>query len=211
MRKLKIGVLASTRGTDLQAIIDEIEQGKLNAEVSVVISNKEDAYALERARKHGIDAVFIDPKGKTREEFDREVMKILDKKGVDVIALIGYMRLLSPEFVNRYRNRIMNVHPSLLPAFAGGMDKNVHKTVLEHGVKVTGCTIHFVDEGADTGPIILQEAVKIDENETVDSLKEKVQSAEKRLYPEALRLFHEGRLRVEGRRVRILYKVEDEN
>ncbi|RLI95446.1 MAG: phosphoribosylglycinamide formyltransferase, partial [Candidatus Altiarchaeales archaeon] len=105
----------------------------------------------------------------------------------------------------------MNVHPSLLPAFAGGMDKNVHKTVLEHGVKVTGCTIHFVDEGADTGPIILQEAVKIDENETVDSLKEKVQSAEKRLYPEALRLFHEGRLRVEGRRVRILYKVEDEN
>ncbi|RLI93516.1 MAG: phosphoribosylglycinamide formyltransferase, partial [Candidatus Altiarchaeales archaeon] len=147
MRKLKIGVLASTRGTDLQAIIDEIEQGKLNAEVSVVISNKEDAYALERARKHGIDAVFIDPKGKTREEFDREVMKILDKKGVDVIALIGYMRLLSPEFVNRYRNRIMNVHPSLLPAFAGGMDKNVHKTVLEHGVKVTGCTIHFVDEG----------------------------------------------------------------
>jgi len=211
MRKLKIGVLASTRGTDLQAIIDEIEQGKLNAEVSVVISNKEDAYALERARKHGIDAVFIDPKGKTREEFDREVMKILDKKGVDVIALIGYMRLLSPEFVNRYRNRIMNVHPSLLPAFAGGMDKNVHKTVLEHGVKVTGCTIHFVDEGADTGPIILQEAVKIDENETVDSLKEKVQSAEKRLYPEALRLFHEGRLRVEGRRVRILDKVEDEN
>ena len=211
MRKLKIGVLASTRGTDLQAIIDEIEQGKLNAEVSVVISNKEDAYALERARKHGIDAVFIDPKGKTREEFDREVMKMLDKKGVDVIALIGYMRLLSPEFVNKYRNRIMNVHPSLLPAFAGGMDKNVHKTVLEHGVKVTGCTIHFVDEGADTGPIILQEAVKIDENETVDSLKEKVQSAEKRLYPEALRLFHEGRLRVEGRRVRILYKVEDEN
>jgi len=211
MRKLKIGVLASTRGTDLQAIIDEIEQGKLNAEVSVVISNKEDAYALERARKHGIDAVFIDPKGKTREEFDREVMKILDKKGVDVIALIGYMRLLSPEFVDRYRNRIMNVHPSLLPAFAGGMDKNVHKTVLEHGVKVTGCTIHFVDEGADTGPIILQEAVKIDENETVDSLKEKVQSAEKRLYPEALRLFHEGRLRVEGRRVRILDKVEDEN
>ncbi len=211
MRKLKIGVLASTRGTDLQAIIDEIEQGKLNAEVSVVISNKEDAYALERARKHGIDAVFIDPKGKTREEFDREVMKMFDKKGVDVIALIGYMRLLSPEFVNKYRNRIMNVHPSLLPAFAGGMDKNVHKTVLEHGVKVTGCTIHFVDEGADTGPIILQEAVKIDENETVDSLKEKVQSAEKRLYPEALRLFHEGRLRVEGRRVRILYKVEDEN
>jgi len=204
MKKLRIGVLASTRGTDLQAIIDEIEQGKLNAEISVVISNKKDAYALERARRHEIKTVFIDPKGKSREEYDREVAKILDENHVDVIALIGYMRLLSPEFVHRYKNRIMNVHPSLLPAFAGGMDRNVHEVVLEHGVKITGCTIHFVDEGADTGPIILQEAVRVVEEDDVESLRDKVQAAEKRLFPEALRLFGEGRLKVEGRRVRIL-------
>ncbi len=204
MSKLRIGVLASTRGTDLQAIIDEIEAGRLDAEVSIVVSNKEDAYALERARKHGIKAVYLDSRGKTREEFDRDVMELLEKEGVEVIALIGYMRLLSREFVQKYMNRIMNVHPSLLPAFAGGMDENVHKTILEHGAKVSGCTIHFVDEGADTGPIILQEAVPVEEDETVDSLKEKVQAAEKKLFPEALRLFHQGRLKVEGRRVRIL-------
>jgi len=204
MSKLRIGVLASTKGTDLQAIIDEIEAGKLDAEVSGVVSNKEDAYALERARKHGIKAVFLESKGKKREEFDRKVMELLDAEGVEVIALIGYMRLLSPGFVQKYMNRIMNVHPSLLPAFAGGMDENVHKTILDHGVKVSGATIHFVDEGADTGPIILQEAVTVAEDETVDSLKEKVQAAEKRLFPQALRLFHEGRLKVEGRRVRIL-------
>ncbi|HDN83100.1 MAG TPA: phosphoribosylglycinamide formyltransferase [Candidatus Altiarchaeales archaeon] len=207
--KLKIGVLASTRGTDLQAIIDEIEQGKLDAEVSVVISDRPDAYALERARKHGIEAIFIDPKGKTREEFDREVMKILDEKQVDVVALIGYMRILSKEFVRKYKNRIMNVHPSLLPAFAGGMDKNVHKAVLDYGVKVTGCTIHFVDETVDGGPIILQAAVPVEEDDTVDTLKEKVQALEKKLYPEALRLFHEGRLKIEGRRVRILPKKKN--
>lgn len=204
MKKLRIGVLASTRGTDLQAIMDEIEGGKLNAEISVVISDKEDAYALERARRHGVDAVFMDPKGKTRAEYDEEIMKILDERRVDVIALIGYMRLLGPEFVHRYENRIMNVHPSLLPAFAGGMDRNVHQTILDHGVKVTGCTIHFVDEGADTGPIILQEAVKVEEDDDVDSLRAKVQSAEKRLFPEALRLFGEGRLTVDGRKVRII-------
>lgn len=206
MSKLKIGVLASTRGTDLQAIIDEIEEGKLDAEISVVISNKKDAYALERAKNHGIEAIYVDSEGKSRSEYDREVMDILEEKDVDVIALIGYMRLLGPEFVNEYRNRIMNVHPSLLPAFAGGMDKNVHQTILEHGVKVTGCTIHFVEEEADNGPIILQEAVYIDEDETVDSLKEKVQAAEKRLYPEALRLFGQGRLKVEDGRVKILEK-----
>ncbi|OYT52997.1 MAG: phosphoribosylglycinamide formyltransferase [Candidatus Altiarchaeales archaeon ex4484_2] len=204
MSKLRIGVLASTRGTDLQAIIDEIEAGRLDAEVSIVLSNKEDAYALTRARKHGIKAVFLESKGKTREEFDREMMELLENEGVEVIALIGYMRLLSPEFVQKYMNRIMNVHPSLLPAFAGGMDENVHKTILEHGVKVSGATIHFVDEGADTGPIILQEAVPVTEDETVDSLKEKVQAVEKKLFPKALGLFHQGRLRVEGRRVRIM-------
>ena len=201
---LKIGVLASTRGTDLQAIIDSIESGELkDVDLSVVMSNKPDAYALKRARKHGIKTVFIDPTGKTREEFDREVAGILDENGVGLVVLIGYMRYLSSWFVNRYKNKIMNVHPSLLPAFAGGMDLNVHKAVLDHGVKVTGCTIHFVDEGADTGPIILQKAVEINEKDDTETLKKKVQAAEMELYPKVIELFRDGKLKVEGRRVRI--------
>jgi len=204
MEKIRLGVLASTRGTDLQAIIDEIEAGKLNAEISVVISNKEDVYALERARKHGIPAVFISSKGKAREEFDQEAMNILKEKGVELILLIGYMRILSPGFVNEYRNKIMNVHPSLLPAFGGGMDKDVHQAILDHGVKGTGCTIHFVDESVDSGPIVIQKVVPIAEDETVDSLKDKVQTAEKEAFIKAIGLFAEGRLKVEGRRVRII-------
>ena len=186
---LNIGVLASTRATDLQAVIDAIEAKKLNAKISVVISNKEDAYALERARKHKIEAVFIDSKGKQREEFDKEVASILDKYKVDIILLIGYMRILSPWFVNKYKNRIMNIHPSLLPAFAGGMDKDVHAEVLKAGVKETGCTLHFVDESVDGGPIIMQKKVKVDKNETVESLKEKVQKAEQEIIVKALQLY----------------------
>ena len=201
MTKIKLGVLASTKGTDMQAIIDEIEAGRLEAEISVVISNKEDAPALERARKHGIEAVFVDAKG--REEFDQEVMGILKGKGVDLVLLIGYMRILSTEFVNAYRDKIMNVHPSLLPAFGGGMDKDVHQAILDHGVKVTGCTIHFVDENVDGGPIVAQKVVEIAEDETVDSLKKKVQDAEKKAFIEAIELFAAGGLKVEGRRVRI--------
>jgi len=202
-RKLKLGVLASTRGTDLQAIIDAIESGGLDAEIAIVISNKKDAYALERARKHGIEELFIDPSGKTREEFDRVVSRELDARGVELIALIGYMRYLSRWFVNKYKNKIMNVHPSLLPAFAGGMDLNVHKAVLDRGCKVSGCTIHFVDEGADTGPIIIQKPASIEENETVDTLRDKVQELEKQAFVEAIQLFGEGKLKVEGRIVRI--------
>lgn len=202
-QKLKLAVLASTRGTDLQAIIDAIEAKELNAEISVVISNKEDAYALERARNHKIEALFIDPKGKTREEFDREVSKEFDKRGIELIALIGYMRYLSKWFVNKYENKIMNVHPSLLPAFAGGMDKNVHQAILDWGCKVSGSTIHFVDEGADTGPIIIQKAVSIEKEETIDTLREKVQNLEKKAYVEAICLFGENKLKVKGRIVRI--------
>ena len=201
---LNIGVLASTRGTDMQTIIDEIEAGKLDAKISVVISNKKDAYALERARRHNIKAVFIDGKGKEREEFDREVAKVLDENKVGLILLIGYMRYLSKWFVNKYRNKIMNIHPSLLPAFAGGMDLNVHEEVLKHGCKVTGCTLHFVDEGADTGPIIAQKAVIIEEDETVNSLKEKVQRAEQEIIIKAIKLFAENKIKVDGRKVKIL-------
>jgi phosphoribosylglycinamide formyltransferase-1 len=196
--------LGSTRGTDLQAIIDAIKNKKLDASIEIVISNKADAYILERARNYKIPALFIEQKGKTREEFDREVMKVLDEKNVDLVLLIGYMRFISKEFVDKWRNRVMNVHPSLLPKFAGGMDKNVHQAVLDCGEKETGMTIHFVDEGADSGPIILQKKCKIDENETVDSLKEKVQKLEGEGFIEAIRFYAEGKIKVERNKVIII-------
>jgi len=202
---LNIAVLGSTRGTDLQAVIDAIESGKLtDVKISAVISNKQDAYILERAKKHNLKAIFIDQKGKTREEFDKEVMKILDRENIGLVLLIGYMRFISKEFVDRWRNKIMNVHPSLLPKFAGGMDKNVHKSVLDAGEKETGMTIHFVDEGADTGPVILQKKCSIGPDETVDSLKEKVQQLEGDGFIEAIKLFRDNKLRVKGNAVRIL-------
>jgi len=201
---LNIGVLGSTKGTDLQAVIDSIEAKELNAKISVVVSNKENAYILERARKHNIDAVFIDSKGKEREEFDREVSKELEKHRVNLILAIGYMRILSPWFVNKYKNRIMNIHPSLLPAFAGGMDKDVHAEVLKSGVKETGCTLHFVTEDVDSGPIIMQKKVKVEKNETVESLKEKVQKAEQEIIVKALQLYEKGKVKVIGDRVIIL-------
>ncbi len=204
MPKLKIGVLGSTRGTSLQPLIDAIKEGKVEAEIAVVVSNKEDAYLLTRAKVHDLPAVFVEARGKEREAVDQEILGILAEKGVELVLLIGYMRFLGPAFVARFRNKIMNIHPSLLPAFAGGMDKNVHKEVLDQGVKVTGCTLHFVDEGADSGPIVLQKAVDVDENDTVDSLKEKVQHAEGEVIVKGVKLFGQGRLQVEGKKVKIL-------
>ena len=201
---LNIGVLGSTKGTDLQAVIDAIEAKELNARISVVVSNKKDAYILERARKHNIDAVFIDSKGKEREDFDREVSKELEKNRANLILAIGYMRILSPWFVNKWKNKIMNIHPSLLPAFAGGMDKDVHAEVLKSGVKETGCTLHFVDESVDGGPIIMQKKVKIEKNETVESLKEKVQKAEQEIIVKALKLYERGKIKVENEKVTIM-------
>ena len=201
---MNIGVLASTKASDLQAVIDATEAKELNIKISVVISNKEDAYALERARKHNIEAVFINSKGKEREDFDREVSKELEKHDVDLILAIGYMRILSSWFVNKYKNKIMNIHPSLLPAFAGGMDKDVHAEVLKAGVKETGCTLHFVDESVDSGPIILQKKVNVEKNETIESLKAKVQKAEQEVIIKALKLCDEGKIKVEDGKVTIL-------
>ncbi len=201
---LNIAVLGSTRGTDLQAIIDAIESGKLKGvKISVVISNKKDAYILERARKHNLKAVFIEAKDKTREEFDREVMKILNDEKIDLVLLIGYMRFISNEFVDKWRNKIINVHPSLLPKFAGGIDKNVHKTVLDAKEKESGMTIHFVDEGVDSGPIILQKKCYIEPDETVDSLKEKVQKLEGKGFIEVLKLFRDNKVNVKGKKVMV--------
>ena len=210
---LNIGILASTKGTDMQAIIDAIEAKELNARISVVISDKEDAYALERAKKHNIKAVFISPKAgdilkednkeKRRELFDNKVSKELGKNKVDLVLAIGYMRIISPWLVSKYKNRIMNIHPSLLPKFAGGMDKDVHQAVLDSKEKTTGCTLHFVDESIDKGPIIMQKEVRIGKNETAETLKEKVQKAEQEIIVKAIKLYSEGKIRVKGKKVMI--------
>ena len=199
----KIAVFGSTRGSDLEAIISAIISGSIMAEISVVISNKSSAYILQRAKLHNIRAIFLEPKGKSREEYDNEILFLLEELKIDLVLLIGYMRYLSKPFIDKYRNRIINVHPSLLPAFAGGIDRDVHNQVLEYGVKITGCTVHFVDDGQDTGPIILQKAVNVKENDTVETLKTKVQKAEQEILPLAIKLFIAGKLRIEGRKVYI--------
>jgi phosphoribosylglycinamide formyltransferase-1 len=198
---LKIAVMASTKGTDLQAIIDAIEAGTLDADLRLVFSNKE-CYAKERAEKAGFKTKILLFKKDiyTRESYDKKTAEILDAEEVELIVLVGYMRLFSEWFVKRYENRIMNIHPSILPSFPG-MDRSVHEEVLEYGCKVSGCTMHFVDEGKDTGPIIAQRSVDIENDETVDSLKKKVQNLEKKLYPEIIQLYADGKISVEGRKV----------
>ena len=200
---IRLAILASTRATDMQAVIDAITAKKLNAVISVVISNKPDAYALERAKNHKIKAVFIDPKGKTREEYDKEAAKILDGHKSELIFLIGYMRILSPWFVKRYKNRIINIHPSLLPKYPGGMDLDVHAEVLKNREKTTGATLHFVDESVDGGPIIMQKGVNIEEYETPDTLKAKVQKAEQEIIVKAIGLFEKGMIKIKGHNVLI--------
>lgn len=195
---MRLAVFASTNGTDLQAIIDAIQSGELEGvSLEFVLSNKKKCYALERARNAGTLTYFVsvnkgDGEKKTREEYDRECLELCRKHDIDLIFLIGYMRLLSPVLVEAYRNRILNVHPSLLPDFPG-MDLDVHRAVIDSGRKVTGCTIHFVDEGTDTGPIVIQREVKIAEGETPESLKIKVQAEEKIAVVEAVKLFRDGR------------------
>lgn len=203
---LRIAVLASTKATDMQRIIDEIREGELKgiAKIEVLISDRKDAYALERARKNNIEAIFLDPKNfKTREEYDEKILEILESKKIDLILLIGYMRIITKKLIDKYRNKIMNIHPSLLPAFAGGMDLNVHRAVLDYGCKITGCTLHFVDENVDSGPIIIQKACNVDEDDTEEKLKEKVQKLEQDALVEAIKLFAEGKIIVEGRKVKI--------
>jgi phosphoribosylglycinamide formyltransferase-1 len=195
-RRVRIAVLGSTRGTDLQAIIDAIESNKLQADIKLVISNKEDAYILERAKKHQLPALHISGKNKTREEFDAEVSRILKVEGVDLILLIGYMRILSGQFVRDWENRILNVHPSLLPEFAGGMDLNVHQAVIDAKAKRTGCTVHIVDEGVDSGHIVVQKACDVLPNDTADTLKAKVQELEGLALIEAIEQFARNEIQV---------------
>jgi phosphoribosylglycinamide formyltransferase-1 len=203
MKKLKIAVLVSGRGSNLQAIIDNIESGRLAAEIAVVISDQRDAYSLERARKHNIPAISISSnvyKGK-REEYDAVLVKELRKRDVELVCLAGFMRIVTPILIKSFPGRILNIHPALLPAFPG---LHVQKAALEHGVKFSGCTVHFVDEGMDTGPIIIQAVVPVLDNDTEDSLSERILGQEHKIYSRAIQLFAEGRLKIEGRRVMVL-------
>lgn len=202
----KIGVLISGGGTNLQGIIDNIKKGKIKGEIQIVISNRKDAYGLERAKKAGIETLYINRKEfHTVEEFNRKIIDELSKRGIELVVLAGYLSILSEEFINKYRGRIINIHPSLIPSFCGKgcYGERVHEMVLERGVKLTGVTIHFVDEGTDTGPIILQKAVEIEDDDTVETLKERVLKVEHELLPKAIKLFCEDRLFIEGKKVRI--------
>ncbi len=185
---IKIGVLGSTKGTDLQAILDTINDGQLDAEVSVVVSNRKSAYILERAKSHGVPTFFIPHQGKAREEFDREMTATMQNHGVELVLLIGFMRILSAEFCRNWHDRILNVHPSLLPKYAGGMDTNVHTEVIKNGDPETGCTIHFVTEEVDAGPILIQKKCTVTSDDTVESLKTKVQALEGDAFIEAIKL-----------------------
>ena len=185
---IRLGVLGSTNGTDLQAILDAVSAGELDADVAVVISNRTGAYILERAEINNVSSFFISHKGKKREEFDDEITAVLKEHSVDLVLLIGFMRILSPEFCRVWQDRILNVHPSLLPKYAGGMDINVHEEVLKNKDTETGCTIHFVNEVVDAGPILIQKKCDVDPDDTVDSLKTKVQTLEGEAFIEAIKL-----------------------
>lgn len=199
---IRLAVLASGRGSNLQAIIDAVGRGELPVKLVLVLSDNPRAQALERARTAGIPTVVVRREDyRSRRDFNLEILRWLRRYQVDLVALAGYMRVLSPEVVRAYPNRIMNIHPSLLPAFPG---LEAQRQALEYGVKVTGCTVHFVDEGVDTGPIIIQRAVPVREDDTAESLSGRILEQEHQIYPEAIRLFATGRLRVEGRRVRVL-------
>ncbi len=196
---LRLGVLASGRGTNLQAIIDAIERGTLPARLAVVVSDRAAAAALERARTHGAPGVFADPKDHgDRAAYDQALLRLLAAHRVELVCLAGFMRILGPGFVRSLAGRVMNIHPSLLPAFPG---LAAQRQALEYGVKVTGATVHFVDEGVDTGPIIVQDAVPVLPADTEETLVTRILEIEHRLYPEAIRLFAAGRLTIVGRRV----------
>ena len=198
-RQTPIGVLISGSGSNLQAIIDAIEEKRLDAFIQVVISNRDDAFGLVRAKKHNIPTEVLDHKKfSSREAFDQALVKILQAREVELVILAGFMRLLSPIFVKAFSNRIMNIHPSLLPAFPG---LHVQRKAIEHGVRFSGCTVHFVNEECDEGPIIIQAAVPVFPGETEESLSAKILKEEHRIYPRAIQLYSEGGLQVVGRKV----------
>ena len=198
---VRLGILISGSGTNLQAIIDAIERRALKAEIRIVISNRADAYGLERARRHGIRAEVIEHRRfPSREDFDRALASVLKTAGVELVICAGFMRILSPVMLQEFPNRIMNIHPALLPSFPG---VHVQKAALEHGVRFSGCTVHFAAETVDRGPIIIQAVVPVYDDDTEQTLSERILAQEHRTYPEAIALYQAGRLEIRGRRVYI--------
>jgi len=203
---VNIGVLISGNGTNLQAIIDGIKKGRINGSIKLVISNRKDAYGLVRCQKENIESMYINPKEYDDVTYNRRLMEEFKKRDVDLIVLAGYMKVLSKEFVENYENRIINIHPSLIPSFSGKgyYGERVHRAVLDYGVKYTGATVHFVDEGTDTGPIILQEVVPVYDEDTVETLSQRVLEVEHRILVEAVSLYCQNKLMVDGRKVKIV-------
>ncbi len=195
---MKVGVLASGRGTDFQSIVDARERGELDVDIAVLVCNNKDALVIERAKKHNVPWTYIDHRGKSREEFEREVVKELKAREVDLVVFAGFMRIVTGYFINQFRERIINIHPSILPSFPG---THAQKDAVDWGSKVSGCTVHFVDESVDGGPIIFQKAVPVYPEDTPEVLSNRILEAEHQVLPYVIRLFAEGRLTVEGRKV----------
>jgi phosphoribosylglycinamide formyltransferase-1 len=197
--KFKLAVLVSGRGSNLQAIIDSIEKNSLAAEISLIMSNVSDAYALQRGKKHGLESIFLDPKSfSSRDDYEKQMIELLQTKSIDLVCLAGFMRILGKKFIDAFSGKIINIHPSLLPAFPG---LNVQEKALQHGVRFSGCTVHFVNEEVDGGAIISQAVVPILDADDTQSLSDRILEQEHIIYPEAIRLIIEDRLELSGRRV----------
>lgn len=206
MPQVKIGVLISGSGTNLQSLIDNIETGNIKGKITVVISNRKDAYGLNRARQKNIDALYIRQKDyESFENFNDAIIDELKKHNVELVVLAGYLKILTSKFIEEYRNRIINIHPSLIPAFCGKgyYGIKVHEEVIKYGVKLSGATVHFVDEDADTGPIIIQEAVEVGYEDTAETLQQKVLKIEHKILPLAVKYYCEGKIQISGRKVKI--------
>lgn len=207
-KPLALGVLASGRGSNFQAIIDEIEAGRLNASVRLLIVDNQGAYAVERARKHHIEYLHIDPKVfSSKDDFFKKIAEELRARDVELVILAGFMRIVRKPLIDAFPQRILNIHPALLPSFPG---LHGQRQAVEYGVRISGCTVHFVDEGMDTGPVVIQAAVPVSPDDTEESLSERILRLEHKIFPEAIRLFGEGRLKIEGRVVKISgYEMDD--
>jgi phosphoribosylglycinamide formyltransferase-1 len=205
MSNLRLGILASGKGSNFQSIIDAINSGRLRAEIAVLITDNPSAFAIERAKKHGIEYLVMSPKEySSKDVYFVEIAEELKKRDVGLVILAGFMRIVRKPLIDTFPNRVMNIHPALLPAFPG---LHGQRQALEYGVRISGCTVHFVDEGMDTGPIIIQAAVPVSQDDTEETLSERILKLEHKIYPEAIRLFSEGMIEVEGKSVRIKGQV----
>lgn len=206
---LTIGVLASGRGSNFQSIIDNIESGFINAKIAILITDNPKAYAIDRAKKHNIESLVVKPKKfQDKDSFYTHIADELQKRGVDLVVLAGFMRVVSRPLIERYKNRIMNIHPALLPSFPG---LHSQKQAVDYGVKISGCTVHFVDEGVDTGPIIMQAAVPAYEDDTEDSLSKRILKQEHMIFPLAIKLYADGKIKIEGRKVSVDTERKDDS